>query len=512
MKKTLGYMLLLSAVFTPKAWADNIADCEVLIAERVEDEGTGGSALVSSYRPAGAFLSSVYDDQAGHIEDIDGHKIRAVFCQRRSAIPTLRDFPILETGVALSLSQNFDSASSDLTLTRFIDGAFQATYSGPGLDPQEQLKLDDMLEIFNFQPHDLATPDKDKRDTDKRDTDTSDTDTPDEVALQPETLDDVSVELFDNAPTENASTENASTENAPTENASIDNASSAAVWSLAGEQNIEQVETPDVLPEEILPEELLPEELLSEKLLPEADVVLAAPDDPIATDPIATDPIATDPIATDPIAGKSLEALSGGAPVPEQILEEQTPQEQIPEERIQAASEAVITGPWLPAAEAPQESQDIAETSSPQLTVPTEAKAAEFDASCQIVTRDAFGALNKVPFSAAGLQNNLNTVPAFIMPLPAGLKMEAVECMRDTLTPGANDYKVARAGFAFFYIVKAEAGKGQRVAALEFVRGKYRMNLLEGDFTDQELIDAKARILSFNADKLGDDNIEGPSE
>ena len=219
--------------------------------------------MVSSYRPAGAFLSSVYDDQAGHIEDIDGHKIRAVFCQRRSAIPTLRDFPILETGVALSLSQNFDSASSDLTLTRFIDGAFQATYSGPGLDPQEQLKLDDILEIFNFQPHDLATPDKDKRDTDKRDTDTSDTDTPDEVALQPETLDDVSIEQFDNAPTENAS---------------IDNASSAAVWSLAGEQNIEQVETPDVLPEEILPEELLPEELLSEKLLPEADVVLAAPD------------------------------------------------------------------------------------------------------------------------------------------------------------------------------------------------------------------------------------------
>ena len=52
-------MLLLSAVFTPKAWADNIADCEVLIAETVKDEATGGSALISSYRPAGAFILSL---------------------------------------------------------------------------------------------------------------------------------------------------------------------------------------------------------------------------------------------------------------------------------------------------------------------------------------------------------------------------------------------------------------------------------------------------------------------
>ena len=468
MKKTLAYMLLLSAVFTPKACADNIADCEVLIAERVEDEDTGGSALISSYRPAGAFLSSIYDDQAGHIEDIDGHKIRAVFCQRRSAIPTLRDFPILETGVALSLSQNFDSAISDLTLTRFIDGAFQATYSGPGLDSEEQAKLDDILEIYNFQPHNLAATDTDTSDTDtpdivalKPNTDEQDidilvADEPDEVALKPDALDDVSVELFDDA-LSNVE---------PSDDAPTEPASSDTVWRLAGEPSVEQVETPDILPEEILPEVVLPETDIAF----EAETLLEAANEPLADAPV------------------------------EEIFESANLQEPDPQDQALLDDEA------------PQESQDIAEAVSPQVIVPTQAKAAEFDATCQIVTRDAFGALNKVPFSAAGLQNNLNSAPAFIMPLPAGLKMEAVECMRDTLTPGANDYKVARARFAFFYIVKAEADKGQRVAALEFVRGKYRMNLLEGDFTDQELIDAKARILSFNADKLGDDNGEGPSE
>ena len=137
--------------------------------------------------------------------------------------------------------------------------------------------------------------------------------------------------------------------------------------------------------------------------------------------------------------------------------------------------------------------------SVPLVSVPTKSEVVEFDARCQIVTRDAFGTINETPLSSAGLQNNLDTAPAFLMPVPTGLKMEAIKCERDTLTPGVNDYKVARAGYPFFYFVKGMNGEGSRAAALEFVGGKYRMNLIDGDFTDQELIDAKARILSLNA-------------
>ena len=86
-------------------------------------------------------------------------------------------------------------------------------------------------------------------------------------------------------------------------------------------------------------------------------------------------------------------------------------------------------------------------------------------------------------------------------PVPPGLNLRAIKCLRDNLTPGANDYKVARAGYPFFYQV--DSGD-KRTAALEFTGGKFRMNLLEGEFTAQELIDAKARILSFNDQHLKD--------
>ena len=380
MKKTLGCMVLLSVMMTPNAWADNIADCEVLIAETVKDEDTNGSALVSSYRPAGAFLSSVYDDEPGHVETVDGHKIRALFCQRRSAIPTLRDFPILETGVAFSLSQDFDSADSDLTLTRFIDGAFKTTYSGPGLDVKEQAQLDDTLEVFNFQPHSLGLKNEDISDE------------------------------------------------------------------TTSEEDVENV----------------------------------------------------DDVADD-ITGKD-DAIAVVSDV-EKILESGPAEE---DESVE-----LVSNPE-PSEDAPEVPLPSPETETITTNVPTADEAVQFDATCQLVTRDTFGVVNETPLSAAGLQNNLETAPAFIMPVPTGVKMEAVKCARDSLIPGENDYKVARAGYPFFYFVEME--DGQRAAALEFVGGKYRMNLLEGDFTEQELIDAKARILSFNANISSKDSVEGSSE
>ncbi|MEP6343588.1 MAG: hypothetical protein ABJ275_09755 [Maricaulaceae bacterium] len=371
-------MLLLSVVVTPNAWADNIADCEALIAETVEDIETSGSALISSYRPAGAFLSSVYDDEDGHIEEIDGYKIRAVFCKRRSAIPTLRDFPILATGTALSLSQNFDSTLSDVTLTRFIDGEFKTTYSGPGLDPQEDVVLADVLDVFNLQQHELTSKEE------------------------------------------------------PT---------------LEGGGNKEDKTT-------------------TKSVVEDKDILK---DEAIATQELGLDV-------------KLIEEASGD--VSKEIVE-------------LASREVIVEGEAI--AEASKASQNANVSSTTHVSVPTKSEVAEFDARCRIVTRDAFGTINETPLSSAGLQNNLDTTPAFLMPLPTGLKIEAIKCERDTLTPGVNDYKVARAGYPFFYFVKVDDWAVQRSAALEFVGGKYRMNLLEGDFTDQELIDAKARILSFNA-------------
>jgi len=370
------HILCLSAFIMPPpfAAADNIADCEVLIAERIEDEGTGGSALISSYRPAGAFISSVYDDEDGHIREIDGHKIRALLCQRRRAIPTLRDYPLLETGIPLTLSQNFDSALSDVVITRFKDGAFRADYTGPGLSEDEKAELDDVIDVFNLQPNDLAAREAAQKTTSETD------------------------EVVDEAPAEDR----------------------------LDEKNEVEV---------------------NEATEPSIEIVTLEPDESAST--------TEEPLAQD------------------------TPLDKVADvEVVKPEPVEIVEGPPSSAAEA-LNPNDV----------------------CLIVARDALGQLQELPISAAGLQETLEAASVFVFPVPPGLNLRAIKCQRDSLTPNANDYKVARAGYPFFYQVE---GDNKRAAALEFTSGKFRMNLLEGEFTAQELIDAKARILSFNDQHLKD--------
>ena len=146
----------------------------------------------------------------------------------------------------------------------------------------------------------------------------------------------------------------------------------------------------------------------------------------------------------------------------------------------------------------PQAAPLSEDVSGPRLEENVNIKTADL---CYIVARNALGQLQEFPISAEGLQNTLETTPVFVFPVPPGQNLKAVKCLRNTLTPGANDYKVARAGYSFVYQVE---GDNKRRAALEFMGGKFRMNLVEGDFTPQELIDAKARILSFNDQHLKD--------
>jgi len=155
--------LLLSAAFAPLAMADdNIASCEVILLQEIKDEEMQGSAQVASYRPAADFIASVYDDEDGHMTEIDDNTIRGVMCTRKSVIPTEFDFPIIATGVPLSLSQNFESTTSGLITIFYGDGKFEYQYGGPDLTEAEQTMLDDRMEILNFQPHDLKDKKKKK--------------------------------------------------------------------------------------------------------------------------------------------------------------------------------------------------------------------------------------------------------------------------------------------------------------------------------------------------------------
>lgn len=133
------------------AHAGNIAQCEAALIEKLDD---GGQFI--TYAPAVEFISSVYNDEKALVKKVEGQHIRAILCKRRDVVPTLRDFPILATGIPLSLSPNFDANNSRATSLYFKDGKFSYQYVGTALSDANQKRLDDIMEIFNFQPHDLT--------------------------------------------------------------------------------------------------------------------------------------------------------------------------------------------------------------------------------------------------------------------------------------------------------------------------------------------------------------------
>lgn len=146
--------------FSTPAFADNIAGCEVVLMEKIQQEGVEGAAEVASFRPATDFIASIYDDETDILREIDGLPIRAVMCKRKSVVPSLRDFPIVATGTPFMISQNFDSTETGLTTIYFKDGEFRSSYKGPDLTEALDAEMKDRLEVFNLQPHDLVEKEK----------------------------------------------------------------------------------------------------------------------------------------------------------------------------------------------------------------------------------------------------------------------------------------------------------------------------------------------------------------
>ncbi len=121
------------------------SNCEIaLIAPKAVAED-------AQFARAGAFMNSVYDEEKGHLSAVAGTPVRAVMCTRRTLIPTLRDLPILQTGIPFAISDDFDSTASGLLTIYDTGKEFKAEYSGPKLSPESEKKLRDTLEIFNLQ-------------------------------------------------------------------------------------------------------------------------------------------------------------------------------------------------------------------------------------------------------------------------------------------------------------------------------------------------------------------------
>ena len=146
----------LLALAPATALAGNIANCEVVIMEYIEDE-SGGGMDIASFRDAGAFLAGVYDDEPEVVLEEGGYPIRALMCTRKDLMPDEDDYRILATGVPFAVSQNFDSTESDSLTIFFRDGAFEYKYaSAAPMDDAMQETLEARLADFSGRDHGLG--------------------------------------------------------------------------------------------------------------------------------------------------------------------------------------------------------------------------------------------------------------------------------------------------------------------------------------------------------------------
>ena len=188
---------LLLFITTP-AWADNIADCEVVLMEKIDQEDNEGVTEIASFRPAADFIASAYDEEVEVLREIDGLPIRAVMCKRKSVVPSESDFPIIATGTPFMISQNFDSTETGLTTIFFKNGEFRSNYKGPDLSKEVEAQMKAQLKDFNAKPHDLAEKEKamleKSTDEPKDEDDTSPESTEKDEAPAEESMDAISPE------------------------------------------------------------------------------------------------------------------------------------------------------------------------------------------------------------------------------------------------------------------------------------------------------------------------------
>jgi len=139
--------------------ADGSDGCEVVVSSEVVD-ADGGRMTVASYRPAERFLSGVYDPKVSLTLEEDGAEIRGLICVRNDLVPTEKDYAILATGVPLSLSQDFDSADSDILTVYFGGDRFTHKYtSNYPMSGEFEDAVIKQLSDFSSRNHGLVKPD-----------------------------------------------------------------------------------------------------------------------------------------------------------------------------------------------------------------------------------------------------------------------------------------------------------------------------------------------------------------
>ncbi|WP_298916068.1 hypothetical protein [uncultured Algimonas sp.] len=152
--------LLAAALFLPaSAMAGAFDQCEIVVLEEVVD-ADGGRMTVASYRPADDFVAIAKQNPSDVSLDHNGAPIRGVICTRNDLVPQADDYAILATGVPLTLSQDLDSADSDILTLYFGGERFEHRYkSDYPMSDEFSTALEETLSDFSARDHGLVKED-----------------------------------------------------------------------------------------------------------------------------------------------------------------------------------------------------------------------------------------------------------------------------------------------------------------------------------------------------------------
>ena len=147
---------LMAASLPMSVMANSFDNCEIVIVKDVVD-ADGGRMTVAAYKPADDFIGAARKGAKSVTLADEGSPIRGVICTRNDLVPVGADYSILATGVPLSLSQDFDSADSDILTVYFDQGAFTYRYTSDyPMSSEFEETLEARLADFTGRDHGLV--------------------------------------------------------------------------------------------------------------------------------------------------------------------------------------------------------------------------------------------------------------------------------------------------------------------------------------------------------------------
>ena len=110
-----------------------------------------------------------------------------------------------------------------------------------------------------------------------------------------------------------------------------------------------------------------------------------------------------------------------------------------------------------------------------------------------MLARSSDGSLQRGEMPSLHVLSATTGASAFTLPKDAPAKTEAIMCLRSTLIPAPDDFKVVLAGFPFFIGTLGEPAK-RRMLALEISDGRLQGRMVQGQLTARESEQLQERL------------------